>query len=264
MKKRSIIETDPDKFVQIVKNAKTISEIIRMLGYKCSGGMHSYIKTKIAKLNLDVSHLKGRGWSKNLNEFTDIRIRQKVSIRVPSEEIFKTGTVFRHDRILKRLLLDGRRERKCECCKLTKWLGGPIPLHVHHKNKIRTDNRDENLEVLCPNCHMCKHEVGLNYAQVEGGVLETKKYKTETDIFCKQCNGQIKEGNKFCSDKCSNKYHAKRERQTKINWPLTKDLLDIIKLHGNLTQAGKFLGVSDNAIRKRLRNHPVLKEKGDK
>ena len=52
-----------------------------------------------------------------------------------------------------RLLEEGYKEYKCECCGLTTWLGKPIPLELHHKDGDRTNNQLENFELLCPNCH---------------------------------------------------------------------------------------------------------------
>lgn len=45
------------------------------------------------------------------------------------------------------------REWKCECCGLTEWQGKPLSLEIHHINGNRYDNRRENLQILCPNCH---------------------------------------------------------------------------------------------------------------
>jgi hypothetical protein len=49
------------------------------------------------------------------------------------------------------LIKEGLKEAKCECCGRTEWLG--VPLELHHINEVHTDNRLENLLILCPNCH---------------------------------------------------------------------------------------------------------------
>jgi 5-methylcytosine-specific restriction endonuclease McrA len=52
-----------------------------------------------------------------------------------------------------RLISAGVKERRCERCGLDTWLDEPIPLQLHHVNGVGSDNRLENLEILCPNCH---------------------------------------------------------------------------------------------------------------
>lgn len=55
-------------------------------------------------------------------------------------------------RVLKIKLFKIRGE-KCERCNYN----NKEILHVHHKNRNRKDNRAENLEILCPNCHYEEH-----------------------------------------------------------------------------------------------------------
>jgi hypothetical protein len=52
-----------------------------------------------------------------------------------------------------RLLNEGRKEHRCEKCKLTEWLGLPIPLELNHKDGNRHNHLWDNLEMVCPNCH---------------------------------------------------------------------------------------------------------------
>jgi 5-methylcytosine-specific restriction endonuclease McrA len=53
-----------------------------------------------------------------------------------------------------------RREKplKCERCGYDEH---PQILEVHHKDKNRSNNDVQNLEILCPNCHMIEHRVKL-------------------------------------------------------------------------------------------------------
>lgn len=44
-------------------------------------------------------------------------------------------------------------EGKCKSCGLSEWLNQKISLELNHINGINKDNRRNNLEALCPNCH---------------------------------------------------------------------------------------------------------------
>jgi Zn finger protein HypA/HybF involved in hydrogenase expression len=55
--------------------------------------------------------------------------------------------------VRKRLIREGIKKNRCEDCGLDSWRGQPLRLELHHVNGVHTDNRLENLRILCPNCH---------------------------------------------------------------------------------------------------------------
>lgn len=75
------------------------------------------------------------------------------STKMTLEEYLVNSTDIQTNKIRKKILEEGIKEHKCECCGLTTWLNQPIPLEVHHKDGDRSNNTLENFELLCPNCH---------------------------------------------------------------------------------------------------------------
>lgn len=45
------------------------------------------------------------------------------------------------------------RGHRCSSCNLEVWLGEPIPLELDHADGNPDNNTEENLRLLCPNCH---------------------------------------------------------------------------------------------------------------
>jgi DNA-binding CsgD family transcriptional regulator len=71
----------------------------------------------------------------------------------PLSEIFAANTRRSRGHLKQRLLRSGLKDGSCERCGISKWRGKPLTVALHHINGDRLDNRLENLELLCPNCH---------------------------------------------------------------------------------------------------------------
>lgn len=71
----------------------------------------------------------------------------------PLSELLVAGTYRGRGNLKLRLLREGLKENRCERCGLDEWQGQTLSIALHHINGDRLDNRLENLELLCPNCH---------------------------------------------------------------------------------------------------------------
>jgi len=86
--------------------------------------------------------------------FNDARLRGAVITRpqaMPLDELLAGRRNRKH--LKERLIKLGLKENRCEICGIAEWLGRPLNLPLHHVNGDGGDNRLENLQLLCPNCH---------------------------------------------------------------------------------------------------------------
>ena len=72
---------------------------------------------------------------------------------IPLETLMEPGRRTCRTHLKDRLLKAGILQAQCSRCSLTEWLDAPISLQLHHLNGKNKDNRLENLQLLCPNCH---------------------------------------------------------------------------------------------------------------
>jgi Zn finger protein HypA/HybF involved in hydrogenase expression len=128
---------------EAVKTSTSIRQVLEKLNIVPAGGNYQTTNRRIQKLNIDTSHFTGQAWNKGKI------IGPKRSI----EEYLKEDSVVQSFKLKSRLIAEGLKEHKCECCGITEWNGKPAPIELDHINGNHHDNRLENLRILCPNCH---------------------------------------------------------------------------------------------------------------
>jgi len=74
--------------------------------------------------------------------------------KIPLEDILNgKHPQYQSNKLRIRLLEEGYFQYKCYSCNLTEWLNNPIPLELEHIDGNSSNNKLDNLTLLCPNCH---------------------------------------------------------------------------------------------------------------
>lgn len=233
------VSTSEKDVIDAVESTHFRTECLSKLGLDPTTKSNiNWITWRIQTLGISVSHWGGcAAYSSN-------RLQ-----RVPRlEDILVDGRILNtsHKNNLIKL---GALKYNCYWCGIDEWRSEKLSLHLDHINGCNTDNRLENLRLLCPNCH------SQTPTYCRGQRRKTHKEKKKSFTYskpgsCSDCSTAILSTSIYCR-KCVT---AHKLHQTKIDWPSREDLLTRLQTM-SVRALARELGVSDNSIRKRLRNH---------
>lgn len=243
-----------EKFSEIVKQSINYSQILNKCGLVVAGGNYKTIRNRIDKLCLSVTHFTStpstKGKTLGPKRLLEVYLENKYPIH--------------SDRLRRRLLCENVKKHQCEMCKLTEWFNKPIPLELHHIDGNHNNNNLNNIQLLCPNCHSLTNTYRGRKKKLSPNKPKSslKEKPTNEPKKCIACGISVSNTSKYCKQcytttgKRSIDAYKSQSKRCKIKWPSTIELLNMVN-NSSYLQVGKELGVSDNAIRKRIRNHPI-------
>ena len=259
---------------ETVKECNSYADFCRTMDLIPAGSNYAKIKFYIKKYNLNISHFANEPWNKGKS----VKINQQ-----PLEEILiENSNHLNQSSLKKRLFKAGLKKDICEIC------GREESNELHHINGNSTDNRIENLQILCPNCHSKTNNfkgknssIGRRHKSPQELILsekevkereqkrresrripiEKQKRKLLPDKICPICGKTFhpkSKTTKFCSVTCYDKERSKTRR------PSYEELIIKLKENkGNFTAIGRFYGVTDNAVRKWCRLYQISDKSKD-
>ena len=247
-----------DFLEKVITECNTKADLCRKLGIKPIGGNYKRIDNYISIYNLDTKHFKKEPWNKGKNYISSFN-KDIESILIENSTHTNTNS------LKKRLIKEGYKQHKCELC------GYEENVELHHINGNPCDNRLENLQILCPNCHAKTNtfrgkgrvhkdpkELTITKEQaLERHIQKTIKRRVPEELrktrsiiptaICPVCGKEfkLKGKTKYCSLECYNK------DKMVINTikPGAIQLIKDFKLLKNFLQVGNKYNVSDNAVR---------------
>jgi hypothetical protein len=137
------------------------------------------------------------------------------------------------------------------------WHGRRFSLILDHVNGVSSDNRIENLRIVCPNCA----------ATLDTHCGRKLRLESRECLLCGTSFQPKYAANRYCSAWCGRRHDRSQTRgprpeARKIERPPYEQLIAEVNAMGYCT-AGRKYGVSDNAIRKWIRAYERERGPGD-
>lgn len=217
------------------------AEALRRLGMRAAGGNHRTLR----KYAEDI-------WVIPTDHF-DPDLRRDEALRrgaVPIREILVEDSSYSRSHLKERLFKEDLKKRLCEMCGQGEiWMGRRMALILDHVNGIANDNRLSNLRIVCPNC---------------AATLDThcgrQNRLPQERLSCPTCHVGFwpkYARQRYCSRECA--VRRKRDgrpqpgRRKTIRPSFSRLRREVAVL--GYAATGRRYGVSDNAIRKWIRQY---------
>ena len=176
--------------------------------------------------------------------FNEYKYQQNIQNWLSGKDEGWSGTGIK--KFIRRYLLE-KADYKCEECGWDKInpVTGNSPLEVHHKDGNYKNNKLENLQILCPNCHSLTDTYKSLNKDSERVRIQYTGRKKQVQNYCIDCGTPIFETSTRCHE-CE----AKRRAVPLEDMPISREELKQLIRTLPFTTIGTQYGVSDNAIRK--------------
>lgn len=161
------------------------------------------------------------------------------------------------------MIKEGIKEWKCEKCGCVDWMGEDIILELHHKNGNHYDNRLDNLQILCPNCHS-QTETYRRRKQKNNEVNTIKEFKrNKYECVCLNCGKSFNcdRKRKFCCRECYNTFLKSTNLKSTnlVNNKITKEKLEKYMYETtNFSELAKKLNTSRLTVKKYLKKYDLF------
>jgi 5-methylcytosine-specific restriction endonuclease McrA len=240
-KKTNIVWTTPKEDLQSLLNkSSSLREVLNKLGKQTrSGGNYDALRNRIVEDELDMALLQENRRKQKKNSIT----RTKQDAKPLRELLVQNGGKYSKKHLKKRILEAGLLEYKCALCGIgPEWNNQPLTLQMDHINGNNSDDRLENLRILCPNCHTQTHTyAGKNqqYHNLSKSCIECGAAIFRTATRCQPCQAKLSNPKKFD--------------------PTKEELEDLlIKQDLSYTSIAKQFGVTGNTIKKRAKKLGII------